>query len=65
MRNTGSEIEIRTPTNGFGDRHATVTSSRNKLAGPLGIEPRTTESKSVVMPLHHEPIKLFGADDED
>ena len=29
-----------------------------KLAGALGIEPRLTESKSVVLPLHNAPIKL-------
>lgn len=26
------------------------------MARVLGIEPRTTESKSVVLPLHHTPI---------
>ena len=30
-----------------------------KLAGPLGIEPRMTGSKPVVIPLHYEPIKLY------
>ena len=28
------------------------------MAGTLGIEPRLTESKSVVLPLHNVPIKL-------
>jgi len=28
------------------------------LAGVLGLEPRTTESKSVVLPLHHTPTNL-------
>ena len=28
------------------------------LAGSLGIEPRLTESKSVVLPLHHTSVKL-------
>ena len=37
------------------------------MAGPLRIELRLTGSKPVVLPLHHEPIKLYycGADDED
>ena len=34
--------------------HCTIA---RKLAGPLGIEPRTTESKSVVIPFHYEPTK--------
>jgi hypothetical protein len=29
------------------------------LAGPLRIELRLTGSKPVVLPLHHEPIKLL------
>lgn len=29
-----------------------------KLAEALGIEPRTTESKSVVIPFHYAPIDL-------
>ena len=28
------------------------------MAGTLGIEPRLTESKSVVLPLHNVPTKL-------
>ena len=31
-----------------------------KLAGALGIEPRLTESKSVVLPLHNAPTKRFS-----
>ena len=27
------------------------------IVGPLGFEPGLTESKSVVLPLHHSPIK--------
>ena len=30
------------------------------LAGLLGLEPRTTESKSVVLPLHHSPTKMVS-----
>ena len=30
-----------------------------KLARELGIEPRTTESKSVVLPLHHSRTKTW------
>lgn len=28
------------------------------VVGLLGLEPRTTEPKSAVLPLHHRPIKL-------
>ena len=28
------------------------------FVGLLGLEPRTTEPKSAVLPLHHRPIKL-------
>ena len=30
------------------------------LAGPLGIEPRIAESKSVVIPFHYEPTKTWS-----
>ena len=30
------------------------------LAGLLGLEPRMTESKSAVLPLHHNPTVLLG-----
>ena len=36
-----------------------LTQRKNKLlAGPQGFEPRLTESKSVVLPLHYGPTKL-------
>ena len=31
------------------------------LVGLLGFEPRKTESKSVVLPLHHNPILIWSA----
>ena len=31
------------------------------LVGLLGFEPRKTESKSVVLPLHHNPIVIWSA----
>lgn len=33
----------------------TIPSSAECLAGGAGLEPTTTESKSVVLPLHHPP----------
>ena len=39
------------------------TSVKNGLSckvGLLGFEPRKTESKSVVLPLHHNPITFFA-----
>ena len=40
-------------------KHSTQNSAfitQNSLVGLLGFEPRQTESKSVVLPLHHNPI---------
>ena len=34
--------------------------SLSSQVGLLGFEPRQTESKSVVLPLHHNPISLLG-----
>ena len=34
-----------------------TTNTIEKLAGALGIEPKLTESKSVVLPLHNAPTK--------
>ena len=33
---------------------------KSELEGVLGIEPRTTESKSVVIPFHHTPLETGG-----
>src|SRR5438105_1753365 len=32
---------------------------RMEVAGELGFEPRQTESESVVLPLHHSPLKAL------
>ena len=31
-----------------------------KIVGPPGFEPGLTEPKSVVLPLHHSPIKYYS-----
>ena len=41
--------------------HARVLRNKN-LARVLGLEPRITESKSVVLPLHYTRTKILGGD---
>ena len=38
----GSGVGTRIPTNGFGDRHAAITSHRNNLAHRRGFDPLTS-----------------------
>ena len=40
----------------FSDPHP---ATRGKLAARLGVEPRQTDSESVVLPLHHRAVKPF------
>lgn len=40
--------------------HASGFIVNRKLAGVPGLEPETTESKSVVLPLHHTPTYSTG-----
>lgn len=50
---------IRTHANGFTNRGANpYTNFTIVLVEVLGLEPRMTESKSVVLPLHHTSIVL-------
>ena len=64
----GVPPETRTPTNGFGDRHAAITSGIRllKLVPPAGVEPTLanyllhTGYKSAVLPLNYRGIKIWS-----
>ena len=53
---SGRGTAIRTQTNGFGDRYATVTPY--PYAVLQGFEPRPSESESDTLPLHHRTKPL-------
>ena len=43
------------------ERVAISTTGEQKLAGPLGLEPRSAESESAALPLCYGPIEALGA----
>ena len=51
----GASVWNRTTIPGFVGQYIIHYTTEAKLAGALGIEPRLTESKSVVLPLHNTP----------
>ena len=55
----GASGEIRTPDSFVRSEVLLSTELRRHcMAGVLGFEPRITESKSVVLPLHYTPTKI-------
>ena len=67
----GAPPETRTPTNGFGDRHAAITSGIHLLilVPPAGVEPTLanyllhTGYKSAVLPLNYRGIFWLRGED--
>ena len=56
----GASVWNRTTIPGFVDQCIIHYTTEAKLAGALGIEPKLTESKSVVLPLHNAPTIKTG-----
>lgn len=58
---SGMSTDVRQKINMSGFRYIeSISLAQERVAGELGLEPRLTESESVVLPLDDSPIEGFG-----